>query len=433
MATVTAFIRTSKKENTLCNVRFRLSDGRGIVFYGKSNLFVFSHYWDDRREQIKSKIVFDSTERKRINNAIMEHKRYINDAYNETSGKLEKNWLDDTLEKWYNPEKIESENKHLGFFDLFDEYVMRPDITEVRQRNLRVVGGILKRFEMFIGVELTLDGFDLELLKRFESFVKDEYKIVKSRPDIYSDLPENRLPQKRARNTVISILGKFAPFFRFAIKNKYTKNNPFIDFNIGVATYGTPIYITADERDEIMNADLSHNTALAVQRDIFIFQCLTGCRVSDLERLTRENIADGVLYYIPNKTSKDKPLTVEVPLSGNAKMIIDRYKGKDDDRLLPFISTQKYNDAIKQVFAECGIIRKVTWLNPQTGKGEQRPINEIASSHMARRTFIGNLYSKVKDPNLVGSLSGHSEGSKAFARYRNIDLDIKKDLVKNYL
>mgnify|MGYP006999334810 FL=1 len=48
---------------------------------------------------------------------------------------------------------------------------------------------------------------------------------------------------------------------------------------------------------------------------------------------------------------------------------------------------------------------------------------------MARRTFIGNLYKKVKDPNLVGALSGHCEGSKAFTRYREIDEDIKKELV----
>lgn len=71
----------------------------------------------------------------------------------------------------------------------------------------------------------------------------------------------------------------------------------------------------------------------------------------------------------------------------------------------------------------------VTILNPTTGKEEKRPINEVASSHMARRTFIGNLYKKVKDPNLVGSLSGHTEGSKAFARYREIDDEIKKEVV----
>jgi hypothetical protein len=48
---------------------------------------------------------------------------------------------------------------------------------------------------------------------------------------------------------------------------------------------------------------------------------------------------------------------------------------------------------------------------------------------MAKRSFIGNIYKKVKDPNLVGALSGHKEGSKAFARYRAIDDDMKKELI----
>jgi len=50
----------------------------------------------------------------------------------------------------------------------------------------------------------------------------------------------------------------------------------------------------------------------------------------------------------------------------------------------------------------------------------KKPLYEVASSHMARRTFIGNIYKKVIDPNLVGALSGHKEGSKAFSRYREI-------------
>ena len=49
---------------------------------------------------------------------------------------------------------------------------------------------------------------------------------------------------------------------------------------------------------------------------------------------------------------------------------------------------------------------------------------------MARRTFIGNLYKKVKDPSLVASLSGHTDGSRAFARYREIDMEMKRELVE---
>ena len=117
-------------------------------------------------------------------------------------------------------------------------------------------------------------------------------------------------------------------------------------------------------------------------------------------------------------------------MNERAKALIDKYKENDcKGKLFPFISAQKYNDDIKDILRLCGITRLVTILNSTTGKEEKKPINQVASSHMARRTFVGNLYKKVKDPNLVGSLSGHKEGSKAFARYREIDDDIKKELV----
>lgn len=66
----------------------------------------------------------------------------------------------------------------------------------------------------------------------------------------------------------------------------------------------------------------------------------------------------------------------------------------------------------------CGITRKITVRDPLTGGEKQVRICDVASSHMARRTFIGNLYKKVKDPNLIASMSGYTEGSQAFTRYR---------------
>ena len=119
-----------------------------------------------------------------------------------------------------------------------------------------------------------------------------------------------------------------------------------------------------------------------------------------------------------------------MPLNQRGLEILDRYKEQDPEgRIFPFISQQKYNVAIKRIFKECGITRLVTILNPTTGQEEQRPINEVASSHIARRTFVGNLYKKVKDPSLVGALSGHNDGSRAFARYREIDDDLKKEMI----
>ncbi|KAA6309434.1 Tyrosine recombinase XerC [termite gut metagenome] len=97
--------------------------------------------------------------------------------------------------------------------------------------------------------------------------------------------------------------------------------------------------------------------------------------------------------------------------------------------LFLLIVEQKYNQYIKQALCEAGISRVVTIIDQKTRLEVQKPIWEVASSHMARRSFIGNIYKQVKDPNLVGALSGHKEGSKAFARYRTIDDDMKKELI----
>jgi len=53
------------------------------------------------------------------------------------------------------------------------------------------------------------------------------------------------------------------------------------------------------------------------------------------------------------------------------------------------------------MFAAAELKRLVTIINPATGEEEKRLLNEITSRHLARRTFVGNLYKQVKDPNLV--------------------------------
>ena len=118
-----------------------------------------------------------------------------------------------------------------------------------------------------------------------------------------------------------------------------------------------------------------------------------------------------------------KPAKPLIPL---AKKIVKKYANYDGGALLPFVPKSEYNKAIKEIFTLAGITHNVTVLNPTTREEEKRPINEIASSHLARRTFIGNLYQRVKDPSIIAELSGHVEGSKSFSRYRRIGNDAKR-------
>lgn len=72
----------------------------------------------------------------------------------------------------------------------------------------------------------------------------------------------------------------------------------------------------------------------------------------------------------------------------------------------------------------------VTILNPTTRRQEQKKLYEVASSHMACRTFVGNLYLETKDKGLVATLSGHDPNSDAFNRYWAPNEEVRQEMME---
>jgi integrase len=438
MSSVAAFIRISTKKVERANVRFRLRDGRGVQLFYKSEIEVNPSLWDSDKQTIKAKVIFNAVERAAFNNAIADRKNIILKAYNSEPNKpsLTSESLATKIDEFLNPDKYLPAGGTLQtFFETFTEFLEKHKLSDVRKNNYQVVLRALQRYELYITrttskpFKLNLDTITAVTLHNIEDFLRKEFTICKEMPEIYEAVPESRTPQPRGQNTINGIFTKMRTFYLWSIDAGKTINNPFRGFTVDECVYGTPYYISIDERNKLYKTDLSQRPQLAIQRDIFVFQCLIGCRVNDLYKMTTANIISGAVEYIPRKTRDGRPLTVRVPLNTTAKEILSRYPANKGGRLLPYISEQKYNIAIKESFKLAELTRMVTVVNPTTREEDKRPLNEIASSHLARRCFIGNLYKQVKDPNLVGALSGHKEGSKAFARYREIDEEMKIDLV----
>lgn len=189
-----------------------------------------------------------------------------------------------------------------------------------------------------------------EVLDDFEDFYRREHDICEEYPHIYALVQDSRIPHQRGHNTVVSKMILLRAFLNWAANNDLIQTNPFRKKEIKQAVYGSPIYITIAERNKLYHTNLSRHPRLAVQRDIFVFQCLIGCRVGDLITLKRSNVVKGAVEYIPRKTKEGHPVTVRVPLNNLAKEIINKYASPDNAVLLPFISEQKYNEAIKNAF-----------------------------------------------------------------------------------
>ena len=363
---------------------------------------------------------------------------------------ITREWGEKFVKAFHKPSKVTKEQVK-DFFDIMADYLAKHKLSESRTKHFNVLVRCIKRYELYKRAtgnrtfKLNIGTLSYEQLEDIEDFLTNEHEIFKKYPEIYEAVPYSvkqapkthrsrktptGAPRERGQNYISDMMTRFRSFIIWANDNGYTTNNPFKGYSVGESVYGTPIYISNDERKKLYETDLSATPSLAVQRDIFVFQCLIGCRVSDLMKFTWKNVINGAIEYIPKKTKEDRVQTVRVPLSETAKEIMERYRDPERESLLPFISSQKYNDNIKEAFERAGLDRMVTVIDQRTRQEVQKPIYEVASSHMARRSFIGNIYKQVKDPNLVGALSGHKEGSKAFARYRDIDEEMKKELIR---
>ena len=328
-------------------------------------------------------------------------------------------------------------DKSHSFSDRFQKFLDANEFSEGRINQYRVIERAVLRFEEFIRTtkrgrkNFTFDvrTVDENDLNELYDFMSKEHLYYEEYPEIYEKFPEKRQSKPRGANTLSENFKKLRAFFNWAQAEGIILVSPFSKFKCEKELYGTPYYLTKEEMQKILSTDLSSTPEYERQRDVFIFHCCIGCRVGDLLRLKKSDVIEGAIEYIATKTIADNARAVRVPLNTTALAIIEKYKDYHETKLLPFISSQKYNDYIKVVLTKCGITRLVTVLDPITRREEKHPINEIGSSHIARRTFIANIYNKVPDPNVIGSMTGHVEGSRAFARYRTIEEEVKKSLV----
>ena len=435
MATIKLQLGRGTKDKV--NLKVRISDGRDVALYMKTDIKIDPNIWDSKNETIKKRILINANEKSELLTKIHQIKEYSERAYqklvdsNDIINSANFAWY---YQKELHPQRFDKND----FFMAYDEFIeLHNNISWTTQRAFIQNKDNLLRFEKVWQVtkdrkfEISFNTFTSALLQKYYEFIINEYQYIDNPllQEYYSQLDCRTWRNQRHINTANGRMKKLRAFWRWALNTKRTDKNPFVSYTIPADRYPTPIYLTLEERNKIYALDLSDNDYWDKTRDIFIFQCFIGCRVGDLWKITKENVQDDILTYLPEKTKKTTAKPLIIPLTKTAKEIIDKYK--DEDYLIPtpIISQHYYNRAIRSIAKRAGLDRNVVVLNTD-GEPEIKPLYETISSHFARKTFAGNIYKQVKDPALVSSMTGHSANSKAFARYRDIDTDIKKEVIK---
>lgn len=239
---------------------------------------------------------------------------------------------------------------------------------------------------------------------------------------------------KEMRNTTIGKQLSFLKWFlRWAFKKGVHQNNAYDSYKPKLkSTQKKIIFLTWDELNRLREFKIPFNKqALERVRDVFLFQCFTGLRYSDVFNLRRSDIKDDYIEVTTVKTSD----SLIIELNNHSKAILDKYKDVafEDDKVLPVITNQKMNDYLKELAEMAGIDEPIrqTYYKGNERIDEITPKYALLGTHAGRRTFICNALALGIPPQVVMKWTGHSD-YKAMKPYIDIADDIKANAMSKF-
>ncbi|APW33245.1 integrase [Prevotella intermedia ATCC 25611 = DSM 20706] len=239
---------------------------------------------------------------------------------------------------------------------------------------------------------------------------------------------------KEMRNTTIGKQLSFLKWFlRWAFKKGLHQNNAYDSYKPKLkSTQKKIIFLTWDELNRLREFEIPANKqALERVRDVFLFQCFTGLRYSDVFNLRRSDIKGDHIKVTTVKTSD----SLIIELNNHSKAILDKYKDVafEDDKVLPVITNQKMNDYLKELAEIAGIDEPIrqTYYKGNERIDEVTPKYALLGTHAGRRTFICNALALGIPPQVVMKWTGHSD-YKAMKPYIDIADDIKANAMSKF-
>ena len=233
-------------------------------------------------------------------------------------------------------------------------------------------------------------------IEALENWLNDE-KTSQLRPEQFTFKHltkwQNYLSKDHSPNTVAKRLKHLKAFLKYyqelggqtglnLVKIKYKE------------TEGVKIYLTVEELKTFQNAEVKGRQEQI--RDLFVLQCNTGLRISDLKRLDK-NISGNRIVITTKKTGTN----IEIPISPTIREILEKYSYQ-----LPQIPEQKINLGIKDIYKICFPENKI-----QIRKGADFETFfkwELISSHDAIRTFITLSAEKGMTVSAISKITGKS-------------------------
>ena len=233
-------------------------------------------------------------------------------------------------------------------------------------------------------------------------------------------------------STIAKQFGYLGWFLNWATKKGVNNNMAYKTFAPALKqTQKKVIFLDDEELALLEDVDLTaaNRRHLERIRDIFLFQCFSGLRYSDVANLHWADIKDDVMIVTTVKTND----AITIELNAHTRVILEKYRPYNfpGGRVFPAPTNQEANRYLKELCRLAGINEPVTVV---TYKGKERideihPKYDLIGTHAGRRTFIVHALSLGISPYIVTRWTGHSSLA-AMKPYMDIVDSAKADAMK---
>lgn len=240
---------------------------------------------------------------------------------------------------------------------------------------------------------------------------------------------------RKADDLINSSMAKNLEFLRWFLRWCYKhKFNPIDDFETFRPKLKSPkkrvIFLNDIELQKLEVFKIPPKYArLEKIRDMFLFQCFTSLRFSDMQNLRWTDVMDDYILVTTIKTYE----SLVIDLNDHSRAILKKYRHYRfmQNKVFPQISNATMNQSIHLLCKLAGFnepIRIVQF------KGSERiekvvPKYKLIGSHTGRRSFISNGLSKGIPAEIMMKWTGHSDW-KAMQPYIEITNEAKSNFMK---
>lgn len=300
-----------------------------------------------------------------------------------------------------------------SFFQYYDDFMAEEGAfnqwTEATKTKLKVIRNHLFNFDS----ELTFGKLTEQKFIEYLNYLQRELKLKNS--------------------TILKHISFVKWFLRWSCRKGYNTNTFFEVFKPKLKdTQKKIIFLTPTEFKQFREYQIPEQKKyLERVRDVFLFQCFTGLRYSDVENLKKSDIRDNFIEVTTVKTSD----SLKIELNQHSRGILEKYKDYKDTkgRALPVITNQKMNEYLKELAELAGIdepIRETYYIGNERFD-EVTPKYALIGTHAGRRTFICNALSLGIPPQVVMKWTGHSD-YKAMKPYIDIADETKANAMNKF-